>query len=162
MAKAKKTGAGRCVGIDFGTTNSAVAVANAGAAIDMARFTLNDQLTENFRSVLYFEQVREGIRKHVSALAGPEAIMRYLEAEQKGRLIQSLKSYLASRLLTSTTVLGRPYLLEELLAFLIRSLKEKSENSLGRLGGRAVVGRPVRFSGADTQKDDEYAVSRLR
>ena len=70
----------------------------------------------------------------MSALAGPEAIMRYLEAEQKGRLIQSLKSYLASRLLTSTTVLGRPYLLEELLSFLIRSLKEKSESSLRCIG----------------------------
>lgn len=162
MAKTKKTGAGRCVGIDFGTTNSAIAVANAGVAIDMARFSLNDQLTENFRSVLYFEQVREGIRKHVSALAGPEAIMRYLAAEQKGRLIQSLKSYLASRLFTSTTVFGRPYLLEELLSFLIRSLKEKSQMSLGALRTRAVVGRPVRFSGAEAKKDDEWAVSRLR
>ncbi len=162
MAKPKKTSTGKCVGIDFGTTNSAIAVADAGASIDMARFTLNDQLTENFRSVLYFEQVREGLRKHVSALAGPEAIMRYLEAEQKGRLIQSLKSYLASRLLTSTTVFGKPYLLEELLSFLIRSLKEKSETSLGALGTRAVVGRPVRFSGADTKKDDDYAVTRLR
>ena len=149
-------------GIDFGTTNSAIAVANSDASIEMARFPLNDQLTENFRSVLYFEQVREGLRKHVSALAGPEAIMRYLESEQKGRLIQSLKSYLASRLLTSTTVLGRPYLLEELLSFLIRSLKGKSELSMGALGTRAVVGRPVRFSGAESNKDDEWAVTRLR
>ncbi len=152
----------KCVGIDFGTTNSAIAVANSDASIEMARFPLNDQLTENFRSVLYFEQVREGLRKHVSALAGPEAIMRYLESEQKGRLIQSLKSYLASRLLTSTTVLGRPYLLEELLSFLIRSLKGKSELSMGALGTRAVVGRPVRFSGAESNKDDEWAVTRLR
>jgi hypothetical chaperone protein len=152
----------KCLGIDFGTTNSAIAVANPDASIDMARFRLNDQQTENFRSVLYFEQVREGLRKHVSAMAGPEAIMRYLESEQKGRLIQSLKSYLASRLLTSTTVLGRPYLLEELLSFLIRSLKEKSEVSMGTLGTRAVVGRPVRFSGAESKKDDEWAVARLR
>src|SRR5205085_9339860 len=145
----------KCVGIDFGTTNSAIAVAASDGGIDMARFSLNDQQTENFRSVLYFEQIREGLRKNISALAGPEAITRYLEAEQKGRLIQSLKSYLASRLLTSTNVLGRPYLLEELLSFLIRSLKGKSEASLGALGTRAVVGRPVRFSGAESEKDDE-------
>src|SRR5258707_460853 len=131
----------KCVGIDFGTTNSAIAVAGPDSHIDMARFSLNDEQTEIFRSVLYFEQIREGIRKNISALAGPEAIMRYLEAEQKGRLIQSLKSYLASRLLTTTNVLGRPYLLEELLSFLIRSLKGKSETSLGALGTRAVVGR---------------------
>jgi hypothetical chaperone protein len=130
----------RCVGIDFGTTNSAIAVAHPDASINMASFPFNDQLTENFRSVLYFEQIREGTRKSISALAGPEAIMRYLAAEQKGRLIQSLKSYLASRLLTSTNVLGRSYLFEELLSFLIRSLKEKSETTLGSLGSRAVVG----------------------
>lgn len=150
------------MGIDFGTTNSAVAVANQDASIDMARFRLNDQQTENFRSVLYFEQIRQGIRKSISGLAGPEAITRYLEAEQKGRLIQSMKSYLASRLLTSTNVLGRSYLFEELLSFLIRSLKEKSESTLGALGTRAVVGRPVRFSGAESKKDDEWAVARLR
>jgi hypothetical chaperone protein len=150
------------VGIDFGTTNSAIAVAGAEGLIEMARFTLNDQLTENFRSVLYFEQHREGLRKIISALAGPEAITRYLEAEQKGRLIQSLKSYLASRLLTSTNVLGRQYMLEELLSFLVRSLKGKSELTLGALGARAVVGRPVRFSGAESKKDDEWAASRLR
>lgn len=142
----------KCVGIDFGTTNSAIAVAGAEGLIEMARFTLNDQLTENFRSVLYFEQHREGLRKIISALAGPEAITRYLEAEQKGRLIQSLKSYLASRLLTSTNVLGRQYMLEELLSFLVRSLKGKSELTLGALGARAVVGRPVRFSGAESKK----------
>jgi hypothetical protein len=42
-----------------------------------------------------------------------------------------LKSYLASRLLTSTSVLGRPYLLEDLISFLIRCLREESEASLG-------------------------------
>lgn len=154
------------MGIDFGTTNSAIAVANSDASIEMARFHLSDQETENFRSVLYFEQVREsidsGVRKTISAMAGPEAITRYLAAEQKGRLIQSLKSYLASRLLTSTNVFGRPYLLEDLLAFLARSLKETSEGTLGALGPRAVVGRPVRFSGAESRKDDEWAVSRLK
>jgi hypothetical chaperone protein len=160
---AKTRPAQRCVGIDFGTTNSAIAVAGAAdASIDMARFQLNDQLTENFRSVLYFEQMRDRLRKSISAMAGPEAIIRYLEAEQKGRLIQSLKSYLASRLLTSTNVLGRSYLFEDLLSFLIRSLKEKSESALGALGTRAVVGRPVRFSGAESKKDEEWAVSRLR
>src|SRR5436309_1184272 len=108
------------VGIDFGTTNSAIALADKTGSVSMARFQVNDQQTENFRSVLYFEQVREGNRKNISAHAGPSAIAHYLEAEQKERLIQSLKSYLGSRLLTSTNVFGRPYLLEELISFLAR------------------------------------------
>jgi len=152
----------KSVGIDFGTTNSAIAVAGADASLSMAKFHLNDQDTENFRSVLYFEQLREGTRRNISAHAGPSAIMRYLQAEQKGRLIQSLKSYLGSRLLTSTNVFGRPYLLEELISFLARSLRKESESSLGALGKTAVVGRPVRFSGAESAKDEEFGLSRLR
>ena len=105
----------KSVGIDFGTSNSAICVAGADASLSMAKFRLNDQSTDNFRSVLYFEQLREGTRRNISAHAGPLAITQYLEAEQKGRLVQSLKSYLGSRLLTSTNVFGRPYLLEELI-----------------------------------------------
>ncbi|HEY7099603.1 MAG TPA: Hsp70 family protein [Terriglobales bacterium] len=150
------------VGVDFGTTNSAVAVSQKDAPVVTAHFRLNDVETENFRSVLYFEQIRESNRRNISALAGPKAIMQYLEAEQKGRLIQSLKSYLGSRLLTSTNVFGRPYLLEELLSFLARSLRQESETCLGRLGKSAVVGRPVRFAGTESEKDNEFAITRLR
>jgi hypothetical chaperone protein len=152
----------KSIGIDFGTTNSTIAVADQDRNITTAKFQLGDQLTETFRSVLYFEQIRTGERKHLSALAGPKAITRYLHSEQKGRLIQSLKSYLASRLLTSTNVLGRPYLLEDLISFLIRSLREESEASFGKFGGTVVVGRPVRFLSAETDEDDEWAVVRLR
>ena len=152
----------RSVGIDFGTTNSTIAVTGQNRNIITAKFQFGDELTETFRSVLYFEQIRTGDRKHLSALAGPKAILQYLRSEQKGRLIQSLKSYLASRLLTSTTVLGRPYLLEDLIAFLIRSLREEAEATLGRLGGTAVVGRPVRFLSAESKEDDDWAVTRLR
>jgi hypothetical chaperone protein len=152
----------RSVGIDFGTTNSTIAVAGQDRNITTAKFRFGDQLTETFRSVLYFEQIRTGERKHLSALAGPKAILQYLRSEQKGRLIQSLKSYLASRLLTSTSVLGRPYLLEDLIAFLIRSLREEAETTLGKLAGTVVVGRPVRFLSAESKEDDDWAVTRLR
>lgn len=150
------------VGIDFGTTNSTIAVADYDRNITTAKFHFGDQLTETFRSALYFELVRSGKRKHLSALAGPQAITQYLRSEQKGGLIQSLKSYLASRLLTSTNVLGRPYLLEDLVAFLIRSLPEEAETTLGKLGGTVVVGRPVGFPGAESKEDDDWAVMRLR
>jgi hypothetical chaperone protein len=157
-----KTSPQRSVGIDFGTTNSAIAVADAGGAVTLARFPINDRETETFRSVLYFEQHKEGLRKTIASSAGPEAIMRYLSAEQKGRLIQSLKSYLASRLLMSTNVYGRTYSLEDLLAFILRSLRQQAEAALGPLGTRAVVGRPVCFSGAESEKDEELAVTRLQ
>jgi hypothetical chaperone protein len=153
----------RGTGIDFGTTNSTIAVADHDRDITTAKFHLGDRLTETFRSVLYFEQVRnEEGQKRFLALAGPKAITQYLQSEQKGRLIQSLKSYLASRLLTATSIFGRPYLLEDLIAFLIRSLREESEETLGKLDGTVVVGRPVRFLSSESKEDDDYAVTRLR
>jgi hypothetical chaperone protein len=150
------------VGIDFGTTNSAIAVSDPHGQVTLAHFSADGRHSETFRSVLYFEQHKEGLRRTVSSFAGPDAIARYLAAEHKGRFVQSLKSYLASRSLTSTNVFGRNYMLEDLLAFVLRSLREKAEASLGPLGTRAVVGRPVCFSGAESPKDDEYAITRLR
>jgi hypothetical chaperone protein len=52
---------------------------------------------------LYFEARTSGV-------GGPIAIERYLAADEKGRLIQSLKSFLASRLFPGTSVFGRHYL----------------------------------------------------
>jgi hypothetical chaperone protein len=150
------------VGIDFGTTNSVIAVAEPGGLVTLARFGVNGGTTENFRSVLYFEQHKEGHRRTISSFAGPKAISRYLNADQKGRLIQSLKSYLASRSLMSSNVFGRHYMLEDLLAYVLRSLREEAETGLGRLGVKAVVGRPVCFSGAESENDDEWAMSRLQ
>src|SRR6202000_3010482 len=96
------------------------------------------------------------------AWAGPEAIERYLEAEEKGRLIQSLKSYLSSRTLTGTEVFGRRYTLEELISRILSDLREEAERQFGTPIRHAMVGRPVRFVGAETDDDDVYAVSRLR
>jgi hypothetical chaperone protein len=152
----------KCVGVDFGTTNSAIASAGEDGSVSIAHFPFDGKQTETFRSVLYFEQHGEGARKRNHALAGPAAITQYLGSENKGRLIQSLKSYLSSRLLKSTSIFGRPYLLEDLIAFLVRSLRTEARETLGELNPNAVVGRPVRFVGSDTEADDDLAESRLR
>ena len=150
------------IGIDFGTTNSAIAITDADQRVTMAYFGPVDKTEETFRSVLFFEQVRNGRRWEIHSFAGPEAIAMYLDAEQKGRLIQSLKSYLSSRLLVSTNIFGKLYMLEELIGFLIRRLREQSELSVGSLFGKIVVGRPVRFSGAESDADNDFAQERVR
>lgn len=154
--------ADRYIGLDFGTTNSAIALADNEGSVRLATFTADGIETENFRSIVYFEQHREGLKRTTTSLAGPYAIAKYLDADQKGRLMQSLKSYLASHLLRSTNVFGRQYLLEELLAFVLRSLREHAEEVLGPLGSKAVVGRPVCFAGAETKGDEQWAITRLR
>jgi hypothetical chaperone protein len=135
----------KAFGLDFGTTNSAVACASENGV----------ETTPVHRSVLYFEP------KKVTA-TGNEAIDRYLAADDKGRLMQSLKSFLASRLFTGTTVDGRQYSIEDLLAILLRDLRRIAEQQFGPFSGTVVVGRPVRYANANNEEDGEFALSRLR
>ncbi len=95
------------IGIDFGTTNSSVARASPSGQIELVQFEHAAGTTDAYRSLLYLEQVRERNLKVVKSWSGPEGIERYLAADTKGRLIQSLKSFLSSRSLKSTEVFGR-------------------------------------------------------
>ena len=151
------------VGIDFGTTNSSVALLAGDAPVQLATFPFLGAETPSFRSVLYFEQFKTpaGINR-THSLTGPAAIERYLEADEKGRLIQSLKSHLPNRQLTGTEVFGRRHKLEDILSRLIGDLRRQAENQFQRPIRRAVVGRPVQFVGAETEQDNEFAESRLR
>ncbi len=149
------------IGIDFGTTNSSLALA-AGGTVEVVRFSSEAGSTEAFRSVLYLEQHNHAGLRHVQSWTGPSAIEHYLQAEHKGRLIQSLKSYLPSRLLTGTEVLGRHYTLEDLISRMLADLRVHAEKQLGIPVRGATVGRPVRFVGAETEADEAYGLSRLR
>lgn len=151
------------VGIDFGTTNSSVAVVREDSRVELASFPTVGGSTLSFRSVLYLEQAkRAGGARQVHSKTGPAAIEGYLEAEEKGRLIQSLKSYLPNRTLTGTEVFGRRYTLEELVSRMLADLRGHAERQFDMPIRHATVGRPVRFVGAETEEDDAYAVSRLR
>jgi hypothetical chaperone protein len=149
------------IGIDFGTTNSAVAMADKLGHVRTARYPSGDTESETFRSILFFAPPQKGMRRELSAYAGPDAIERYLHAEDGGRLIQSIKSYLATSSLKSTSLFGRSYRFEELVGYLLRSLKAAAGKSGIPIGTKAVVGRPVRFFGATNQADDAYATKRL-
>jgi hypothetical chaperone protein len=151
------------IGIDFGTTNSSIALARRDAPIQLASFAFRGAQTPSFRSVLYFEQYKSpsGARR-AHAYTGPTAIEHYLAADEKGRLIQSLKSHLSSRSLTGTEVFGRRYTLEDLLSRILGDLRKLAEQQFARPVRRATVGRPVRFVGAESTADDDFAVARLR
>ena len=85
------------IGIDFGTTNSSIARANGPGDIELARFAHAGGFTDAYRSLLYLEQVKDRGVSRIKSWSGPAAIEEYLAAETKGRLIQSLKSFLTSR-----------------------------------------------------------------
>ncbi len=145
-------------GLDFGTTNSALALARTDDSIELARFGAGS----TFRSILYFEEDEASRSGKLRVVAGPDAIQSYLHAREPGRLIQSTKSYLASRLFSQTQIFNQAYSLEELIGVLLRYLRQSAEAQFGALGDKLVVGRPVHFSGTRTQADDDFAVARLR
>ena len=150
-------------GIDFGTTNSAVAMLMPGKEIQLARFSFRGEEIPSCRSVLYFEQWKTANgQRRVHGYSGPGAIEHYLDADEKGRLIQSLKSHLPSRSLSGTEVFGRRHRLEELIARIVGDLRKRAEEQFMQPVRRATVGRPVRFVGAESEEDDDFAVSRLR
>jgi hypothetical chaperone protein len=154
------------VGIDFGTTNSSIALRDADGSVRMVSFKAASGSTRSSRSVLYMKR-RVGDRKPAQVWSGPAAIDEYLatdtyEDEVHGRLIQSLKSYLSSRSFTGTEIFGRHYRVEDLVAKMLLDLRTRASASLGFDVTRAVAGRPVSFVGADKEEDNAFAEERLR
>jgi hypothetical chaperone protein len=151
------------VGIDFGTTNSSVALSTENSQVELVSFAAAGAETQSFRSVVYFEQIKSGVTaKRTHSLTGPAAIEHYLEAEEKGRLIQSLKSHLSSRTLTGTNIFGRHHKLPELISRMLSDLRKCAERQFERPVRYAMVGRPVRFVGAGNDEDEAFATARLR
>jgi len=136
------------VGIDFGTTNSAVAIADATGGVQLVPLAG----APHWRTVLYFEPSG-------ALTAGSPAIARYLETGGEGRLVQSIKSHLASAAFSRTTIFGRRWQLEDMIAAYLRQVRAAASIDLGN---RAVVGRPVRYWGAETTEDDDRAMARMR
>ena len=151
------------VGIDFGTTNSSIGLVR-DRYVELVRF---EDGSLSSRSMLYLQRRGTAAAAKVSVWTGAAAIAHYLETDQfddavQGRLVQSLKSYLAARDLTGTEIFGRQYRFEDLVSRMLRDLRAAASARFGIEVTRAVVGRPVNFVGADTEADNNFAVERLR
>jgi hypothetical chaperone protein len=149
------------IGLDFGTTNSAIAVAGDDRQARLAHFSDGAASITNFRSILYFPAKDKSSPQKTETHAGPEAINSYLDADTKGRLIVSIKSYLASPLFTSTSINGRNYTLEDLIAIILRRLRTTAMEQFGTSATHVVLGRPVRFAGAENEQGEKLALQRL-
>jgi hypothetical chaperone protein len=145
------------VGIDFGTTNSSIA-RRVGDSVELVRFPFLGGTTESYRSLLYLDKSKNKL----ASWTGPAGIEHFLTRESPGRLIQSLKSFLSSRTLLSTEVFGVRVTIEDLIARILRDLREHAERAFDAPITSAIAGRPVRFVGAETDADNTYAEGRLR
>jgi len=143
----------KAFGLDFGTTNSALAHAAPDGTVRLAQFSGD----ATFRSVIYFdEDEAPASRKYrVGRRTGRDPEVTSMP---KHRVDSSNRPslYLASRLFTQTQIFGETYSLEELIGILLRYLRKSAEAQFGDLGTTLVAGRPVHFSG--TQDDGRRRV----
>jgi hypothetical chaperone protein len=140
----------KAIGIDFGTTNSVVALLHDDGSVTTQRHASLDV----FRSVLCFWTEPRPGRSVLHHAAGPEAITSYLEDPLDSRLIMSMKTFLAQKSFTETRIFGHRFTLERLVGWFLRVL-------LADLSAppRVIVGRPVRFAGE--LADDTLGAERL-
>src|SRR5688500_4848749 len=103
-------------GIDFGTSNSAIAMATSDGRVQAVRWqipaTLAEQETDSSTvpTVIFAPDYEREF--HV----GFEAIRQYLFTGLDGRFMQSIKAFLPSSTFTGTVIKNRHYSIEELVA----------------------------------------------
>lgn len=148
----------RAMGLDFGTTNTVIALGDGAAGAEVMAFSHGDAGTRTFRSALCFWAEEDGARPQVRHEAGPWAIDEYLAFPQDSRFIQSFKTVAASPVFEHATIFERRLRFEELLDLFLAKLIEHGGDGLARLPERIVVGRPVRFAGA--RPDEKLAIER--
>ena len=138
-------------GIDFGTTNSALAV------YDEASKEIHSTII--IPSLIYFYH-QPNAQSEKNYVVGEEAIAAYLNDGMKGRFIKSVKQILSRSSFTETRIHNKRYTASDLVAIILKELKERADQLTGQDCGKAVIGRPVFFDDDDVQKDT-LAQSRL-
>src|ERR1700748_3396671 len=114
---------GDCVaiGVDFGTTNSVVALVSRSGQVESHKWPSSAGPTDVFRTAMTFW--REGRR--TAHVGGPEAIERAIAAEGEQRFIQSIKTHLASRLFSETRLYGQRFTIEHLVSTFLTHLLDR-------------------------------------
>lgn len=148
------------IGLDFGTTNSALALAAQGGSVSLIRLEPGEATASGgatLPSLLFFDAEEKGADRRPLASVGTPAIRAALDPDLEGRLIQSVKSHLASRQFTATRVYGSKFEIEDLIAVLLKFIRERMKAE-GAEAEPVTVGRPARYVGADT---DNLALARM-
>ena len=140
------------LGIDFGTSNSAIAWRPLRGEAQLIPLE-GDALA---MPTAVFYNAEEG-----GTHFGREAITHYLEGTE-GRLMRSLKSLLGSPLLMETTVINNQLVnFSDIITTYLAALRERATRHLGFSPTRVVMGRPVHFVDDDAARDAQ-AESSLR
>lgn len=145
------------IGIDFGTTNSVVALAAADGSVTTRSFATKQGSVDAYRSALMFWREGRPPKTGIAHVSGPDALDMALGMTSEHRFLQSLKTHLSSRAFLETRLFGKLFKLEDLIGVFLGDLSAGLE---GLAGTPLVSGRPVVFAGE--RPDEELALGRLR
>jgi hypothetical chaperone protein len=130
-------------GIDFGTSNSSLAVANQ-ADVFLVPVEKHHQ---TIPSAMFFA------RKDNQAFFGREATERFL-TRQPGRLMRSLKRVLGTPVMRQGTMVnGELMKFDQVIAAFLDQMKRKAESDCNTELRHVVMGRPVHFTDNDPAAD---------
>ncbi len=128
-----------CIGIDFGTTNTCVAI-RENNQIRVLNIDPSAKQQNLIRTLIYIPSRKE-------SFFGKNAIDQYFDRGMEGRFFQSIKKLLPNTEFTGTTVFGIRMNVESLIARFLTELKNRIEAEIGSIEGIPVhMGRPARYS----------------
>lgn len=175
------------VGIDFGTSNSGVAVFDGQRVsfLPLDRQNINPEVVKTILYVtkdykhyigqeaidLYFKHNINRQRRYVKKWVGEidqrggdmfyvRDVYVYVDELKPGRLLQFIKTALRSDRYPGTQMFDRYYSLADIITTYLGELKQRAEALLGERIGGVTLGRPVHFSPIPEQ--DHKAEETLR
>lgn len=135
------------LGLDFGTTNTVVALADGRGDSRLIEFAGEASAGAVFRTALCFWEEERGWNG-IAHEAGPWAIEEFLQSPLDSRFVQSFKSVAASPLFERAQIFGKPFRFEDLGQKFLSRLVAHSGGALEDRPRRVIVGRPVEYAGA--------------
>ncbi|MFD1746515.1 Hsp70 family protein [Rhizobium helianthi] len=151
----------RALGLDFGTTNTVLALKDAGAnGTHSVPFVSSAGEADSMRTALSFMKDKALGAQALKVEAGQAAIRMFIDNPGDCRFLQSIKTFAASAAFQATLVFARKQQFEDLMEIFLRRLKAYAGDAWPENISRLMVGRPVRFAGANP--NESLAMERYR
>ncbi|MDR7146455.1 Hsp70 family protein [Rhizobium sp. BE258] len=138
----------RALGLDFGTTNTVLAMADGANATHSMSFTSAAGTADSMRTALSFMKDAQLGASALKVEAGAAAIRQFIDNPGDCRFLQSIKTFAASALFQGTLIYGKRQSFEDLMEVFIRRLRGYAGDNWPSDVSRIVAGRPVHFAGA--------------
>ena len=137
------------IGVDFGTSNTVVALATPDGRAEVIRFAHGGARLSAFVTALCFWEGRRGTGSlGVKVEGGPWAMDQLMAGGTAHRFIQSFKTFAASSSFQETRIFRQRYRFEDLLFTFLNTVARHGDGAFDFSGARLIVGRPVTFAGS--------------